>query len=58
MKKYGVPIYFYVHVEVEAENEDEAHDIAESLCVQVSAKLDNTVPLDIYFEEVGEAVEA
>ena len=56
MKRYGVPFYFYVHVEVDAENEDEAKDLAETLRVQVGAKLDGKA-LDVYFEEIGEAVE-
>lgn len=57
MKRYGVPLYFYAHVEIDANNEDEAQEIAESLCVQITAKLDNYKTLDVYFEEVGEAVE-
>ena len=56
MKRYGVPFYFYVHVEVDAENEGEAKDLAETLRVQVGAKLDGKA-LDVYFEEIGEAVE-
>ena len=56
MKRYGVPFYFYVHVEIDAEDEDKAKDIAETLRVQVSAKLDGRA-LDVYFEEVGEAME-
>ena len=57
MKRYGVPFYFYVHVEVDEENEEAAKDLAETLRVQVSAKLDGKM-LDVYFEEIGEAVEA
>ena len=56
MKRYGVPFYFYVHVEIDAEDEDKAKDIAESLRMKVSAKMDMQ-ELDVYFEEVGEAVE-
>ena len=56
MKRYGVPFYFYVHVEVDEENEEAAKDLAETLRVQVSAKLDGKM-LDVYFEEIGEAVE-
>lgn len=56
MRRYGIPFYFYVHVEVDAENEEDAKDLAESLRVQVSAKLDGKF-LDVYFEEIGEAME-
>lgn len=56
MRRYGIPFYFYVHVEVDAENEEDAKDLAESLRVQVSARLDGRA-LDVYFEEIGEAVE-
>ena len=57
MPKFGVPIYFYTYVEVEAKDEAEAEEIADSMCIHIEAKLDNTELLEVFFDEVGTAEE-
>lgn len=57
MRKYNVPIYYQVDVQVEANSDEEAMEIADAMCINITAKLDNYQPLEVIFNEIGLAEE-